>query len=130
MNKVVITGNLCDAPEAYTTQSGVSRATFRVAVTRPFKRDETDFLTVVAWRQAADYCIKYLKKGNKVAVSGSIQTRSYDAKDGSKRYVTEIIADTVEGLTRPANGTQDAPAKADEDVHETFTETEDGDSPF
>ena len=104
MNKVVIIGNLCDNPEAYTTQSGVSRSSFRVAVQRPHKREETDFLTVVAWRQSADYCNRYLKKGNKVAVEGSIQTRSYDAQDGTKRYVTEIVADSVEGLTRPTTG--------------------------
>jgi single-strand DNA-binding protein len=57
-----------------------------------------DFLTIVCWRQLAENCAKYLSKGRKVLVEGSIQTRSYDAQDGSKRYVTEIIADSVEAL--------------------------------
>ena len=131
MNKVIIIGNLCGDPEAHTTQSGVSRSTFRVAVTRPHKRDETDFLTVVAWRQSADYCNKYLKKGNRVAVEGSVQTRSYDAQDGSKRYVTEIIADSVEGLTRADNGAQgDSGARRASAPNNDFTEVVDDDLPF
>lgn len=87
---------------ARTTQSGVSCSTFDVAVQRRFKgqdgKREADFLTVVAWRQTADYCNKYLIKGSRVAVEGSIQKRSYTAQDGSTRYVTEIIADNVEAL--------------------------------
>lgn len=89
---------------ARTTQSGISCSTFDVAVQRRFKgqdgKREADFLTVVAWRQTADYCNKYLTKGSKVLVEGSIQTRSYDAQDGSKRHVTEIIADSVESIGR------------------------------
>ena len=102
MNKVILIGNLCDNPEAFTTQSGIARSTFRLAVQRRFANAqgvrEADFLTVVAWRHTAEFCNKYLLKGRKVAVEGSIQTRSYDAQDGSKRYVTEIIADSVEAL--------------------------------
>ena len=102
MNKVILIGNLANDPEARTTQSGISQSTFRIAVQRRFANAqgvrEADFLTVVAWRQTADFCNRYLTKGSKVAVEGSIQTRSYDAQDGSKRYVTEIIADSVEAL--------------------------------
>jgi len=102
MNKVILIGNLANDPEARTTQSGISQSTFRVAVQRRFANAqgvrEADFLTVVAWRQTADFCNRYLTKGRKVAVEGSIQTRSYDAQDGSKRYVTEIIAENVEAL--------------------------------
>ena len=102
MNKVIITGNLSRDPEARTTQSGITQSTFDVAVQRRFKgpdgRREADFLTVVAWRQTADFCNKYLHKGSKVAVEGSIQKRSYTAQDGSKRWVTEIIADNVESV--------------------------------
>lgn len=113
MNKVIITGNLTRDPEARTTQSGVSQSTFDVAVQRRFKgqdgKREADFLTVVAWRQTADFCNKYLQKGRKVAVEGSIQKRSYKAQDGTTRYVTEIIADSVEALggnpnDKPDNG--------------------------
>ena len=99
-----------------------------MAVQRRFKnRDgqyEADFLTVVAWRQTADYCNKYLLKGRMVAVEGSIQTRSYEAKDGGKRYVTEIIADNVEALDSPKNA--DAPKREEAPtMPEGFTEVED-----
>jgi len=140
MNKVIITGNLANDPEAHTTQSGIARSTFRVAVQRRFAnaqgQREADFLTVVAWRQTADFCNKYLAKGRKVAVEGSIQTRSYDAQDGSKRYVTEIIADHVEALTsaNADNGPAPPPSREDrqpeEPENEDFTEVEDDDLPF
>ncbi|MBP5710020.1 MAG: single-stranded DNA-binding protein [Bacteroidales bacterium] len=108
MNHCIIIGGLVVDPEAYTTQNGVARSSFRVAVQRRFRNAqgerEADFLTVVAWRQTAEFCNRYLKKGAKVAIEGSIQTRSYDAQDGSKRYVTEIIAENVESLTRADGG--------------------------
>ena len=147
MNKVILIGNLANDPEPFTTQSGVSRSTFRIAVQRRFANAqgvrEADFLTVVAWRQTADFCNRYLSKGRKVAVEGSIQVRSYDAQDGSKRYVTEIIADSVEALGSrneeggqprnydngfappPARRTQPAAPSANE-----FTEVEDDELPF
>lgn len=107
MNKVILIGHLANDPEAFTTQSGITRSTFRLAVQRRFANAqgvrEADFLTVVAWRQTADFCNRYLTKGRQIAVEGSIQVRSYDAQDGSKRYVTEIIADSVEGLGSPNN---------------------------
>lgn len=108
MNKVILIGNLANDPEPFTTQSGISRSTFRIAVQRRFANAqgvrEADFLTVVAWRQSADFCNRYLSKGSKVAVEGSIQTRSYDAQDGSKRYVTEIIADSIESVGSRGDG--------------------------
>ena len=108
MNKVILIGNLANDPEAFTTQSGISRSTFRLAVQRRFANAqgvrEADFLTIVAWRSTADFCNRYLLKGRKVAVEGSIQVRSYDAQDGSKRYVTEIIADSVEALGSRESG--------------------------
>lgn len=123
-------------PEAYTTQSGIARSTFTVAVQRRFANAqgvrEADFLNVIAWRQTADFCNKYLTKGRKVLVEGSIQTRSYDAQDGSKRYVTEIIADSVEALgsredKRPADAPS-APTQMNEQQRmdtSGFTEVED-----
>lgn len=105
MNKVIITGRIVRDPEPRTTQSGISQSTFDVAVQRRTKNKDgkydADFLTVVAWRQTADFVNKYLGKGRMVAVEGSVQKRSYTAQDGSKRYVTEIIADSVEGLDKP-----------------------------
>lgn len=102
MNKVILIGNLANDPEPFTTQSGISRSTFRLAVQRRFTNAqgvrEADFFTIVAWRQSADFCNRYLRKGNRVAVEGSIQNRSYQANDGSTRWVTEIIADSVESV--------------------------------
>lgn len=136
MNSVIIIGNLTKDPEAHTTQNGISRSTFTVAVQRRFKnsdgKHDADFLTVVAWRQTADYCNKYLSKGRKVAVEGSIQTRSYDAQDGSKRYVTEIIADNVESLDKgnaDRGTTPDKPPKTNAEK-EDFVEVEDDELPF
>ena len=104
MNKIIIIGHVCAKPEAFTTQNGISRSTFKVAVQRKFKNADgnydADFFPVIAWRQTADFCNKYLDKGSKVAVEGTLQTRQYDAQDGSKRYITEIIADHVESFTR------------------------------
>ena len=120
-------------PEAFTTQSGISRSSFTVAVQRTYKNQngtyDADFLSVVAWRQTADYVNRYLKKGSRIAVEGSIQTRSYDAQDGSKRYVTEIIADHVEGLgesNRAEQSTQHQPQNNSND----FMEVDDAELPF
>ena len=102
MNKVFLIGNLTRDPELSTTGSGVKFCRFTLAVSRSYSRDgkrETDFLPVVVWRAQADNCARYLKKGSKAAVSGSVQTRSYDPQDGSRRYVTEIAADEVQFLS-------------------------------
>ena len=104
MNKAFIVGRLTRPPEARTTPNGVSVTTFTVAVTRRMNREEADFLTIVTWRGLADNCAKYLVQGQQVAVVGEIRTRSYEAKDGSRRYVTEIQADDVEFLAKPGAG--------------------------
>lgn len=102
MNKVIIVGNLTKDPELATTNSGVSVCRFTVAVSRRYQNAEgereTDFINVVVWRGQADNCHRYLKKGSKCGVVGQLQTRSYDAQDGSKRYITEVVADEVEFL--------------------------------
>ena len=107
-------GNICAKPEAFTTQSGISRSNFMLAVQRKYKNDagnyDADFLPVIAWRGLADFCNRYLDKGRKVAVEGSIQVRSYTAQDGGKRWVTEIIADSVETLDRREDKPAEAPA--------------------
>ena len=145
MNKVILIGNLANDPEPFTTQSGISQSTFRIAVQRRFANAqgvrEADFFTVVAWRQTADFCNRYLAKGRKVAVEGSIQNRSYDAQDGSKRYVTEIMADNVEAVgsrdenggsaPRPRdNGPTPAPAAPATPAPNGFTEVDDDELPF
>src|SRR5574344_2142952 len=99
MNRAIIIGRLTKDPEMRTTGSGIATTTFTVAVSRNYTSQngerETDFLNCVAWRKQAENIAKFCSKGSQVAVEGRIQTRSYDAQDGSKRYVTEIIADNV-----------------------------------
>ena len=108
MNKVFLIGNLTKDPELRSTQSGVSVCNFTIAVNRRFKnangQQETDYLNIIAWRQLAELCSKYLAKGRKVAVTGSIQTRTYEAKDGSKRTAWDIVADEVEFLSANQSG--------------------------
>ena len=103
MNKVILIGNLTKDPEISTTTSGVSVCRFTIAISRKYANSEgereTDFINIVVWRTLADNCHKFLKKGSKVGIVGNIQSRSYDATDGSKRYVTEVIAEEVEFIT-------------------------------
>lgn len=114
MNKAILIGNLARDPETMTTASGIAKCNFTIAVQRKFANAqgvrEADFLPVVCWRQTAELCAKYLAKGRKVAIEGTIQTRSYDAQDGSKRYITEIVADSVEFLGSHAHGQTDTQA--------------------
>ena len=111
MNKVYLIGNLTRDPELSETSSGVAFCRFAIAVNRAFAGNdgtrEADFFNITVWRNQAENCGKYLKKGSKCAVSGMLQNRSYDANDGTKRTVTEIIADEVEFLTTKSAG--DAP---------------------
>ena len=144
MNRATLIGNLTRDPDLRMTNSGISVCTFSIAVQRRFANAqgvrEADFLTIVCWRQTAELCARYLSKGRKVAVEGSIQTRSYDAQDGTKRYVTEIIADNVEflgsreeGGNRSGNYAPAAPAPAPRSAapaSSDFTEVDDDELPF
>ena len=129
-------GNLAEDPKGRTTQSGIAQSTFKIAVQRRFANSngvrEADFFTVVAWRQTADFCNKYLLKGRKVAVDGTLQNRSYDAQDGSKRWVTEIIAESVEALGGPQEKRDERPADAPNAAPQDdgFVEVEDDGLPF
>ncbi len=103
MNKVILIGNLTRDPELATTNSGVSVCRFSIAVQRNFQNNEgergTDFFNIVVWRAQGENCHKFLKKGSKCAVIGRLQNSSYEAQDGTKRYVTDIVADNVEFLS-------------------------------
>jgi single-strand DNA-binding protein len=103
MNKAILVGNLTKDPELMTTTNGIAVCRFTLAVGRRFPNAsgerETDFLNIVVWRGQAENCHKYLKKGSKAGVIGTIQTRSYDAQDGTRKYITEIVADEVEFLS-------------------------------
>ena len=97
-NKCILVGNLTADPELKQSASGVSVCSFNIAVNRKYNKDgnnECDFITIVAWRQQAEFVCKYFKKGNPILVCGSIQTRSWSDKQGGKRYATEVVADEV-----------------------------------
>ena len=144
MNKAILIGNLTRDPETMTTSSGITKCNFTVAVQRRFANAqgvrEADFIPIVCWRQTAELCSRYLSKGRKVAVEGSIQTRSYDAQDGTKRYVTEVIADNVEFLSSREEGGQraggfsapaaSAPAPRQSAPASDFMEVDDDELPF
>ena len=130
-NHVTIIGNVCNEPEFATTQSGISRVNFRVGVQRRFKDKSTgqkvaDFISVVAWRNTAEFVRQYIHKGDLVVVDGEIQTRSYDAQDGTKRYVTEINAEDVR---RPIQRASEAAGTASAGEGQ-FAEVEDPELPF
>ncbi|MEE1126153.1 MAG: single-stranded DNA-binding protein [Acutalibacteraceae bacterium] len=99
LNRVVIMGRLVAEPELKTTGSGISVSSFSVAVDRNYVKQgterQTDFINVVAWRQTAEFVCKYFAKGQLIALEGSLQTRSYQDRDGHNRYVTEVVADNV-----------------------------------
>ena len=150
MNKVYLIGNLTRDPEMRSTNTGIPVCNFSIAVNRRFKnaqtgQQETDFFNIVAWRQLAELCSRYLVKGRKVAVFGSIQTRSYEAQDGSKRTAFDIVADEVEFLSSANAGSapssdyhaavspapvqrQQAPSYAPADSG--FTQVDDDELPF
>ena len=147
MNHVTLIGRLAADPEARTTQSGISQCSFRLAVPRRFANQqgvrEADFLNIVAWRGTADFCARYFHKGMRVGVEGSLQTRSWQAQDGSKRYAVEVIADNVEFCeSREGGGTAPSPASPapaapahqmsmrEAPPQEGFTEVEDDELPF
>lgn len=99
LNCSIIMGRLVADPELRTTASGLSVTSFTVAVDRAYTaagaEKQTDFIPVVAWRQKADFITKYFRKGSMIAVQGSLQSRSYEDKNGNKRTAYEIVADNV-----------------------------------
>lgn len=134
MNRVILTGRLGADPELKQTQSGVSVCQFRLAVERKFKnadgKRETDWINIVAWRNTAEFCARYLQKGAKIGVEGMIQTRSYDAQDGSKRYATEVVADSVEFCESKQSAAQGGQAQ-NSSMPAGFVEVDDSDElPF
>lgn len=140
MNKAILIGNLTRDPESSTTQSGITMTRFSIAVNRTYANAngerETDFFNIITWRGLADNCARYLTKGRKVAVTGSIQNRTYDDKEGNKRYVTEIVADDVEFISSGSaeggaggGASQSAPRPAKKQVSE-LEPVENEDLPF
>ena len=104
VNKWLGIGNLTKDPELKYTPQGTAVCTFSIACNERYKdrdgnqKEKTEFINIVAWRQLAEICEKYLTKGKQVYIEGKIQTRSYEDKDGNKRYITEIVADKMQML--------------------------------
>lgn len=114
MNKIILIGNLTRDPESGTTQGGVNFIRFNIAVNRPFANSagerSADYFDIVAWRGLAELCGKYLSKGNKVGVNGSVQRRQYEDRDGIKRTSFDVVADEVEFLTPKSRTSRDESA--------------------
>ncbi|HHT08196.1 MAG: single-stranded DNA-binding protein [Christensenellales bacterium] len=140
MNKIFLIGNLTRDPELRSTQTGVPVCSFTVAVNRRGRQGaeagqpEADFFRVTTWRQQAENCNRYLAKGRKVGVSGTLTLQSYVGNDGQQRYSLEVNADEVEFLTpRGEGGFESRPAGAPSEPQENnngFVRVDDDDLPF
>lgn len=120
LNKVILIGNLTKDPELSETSSGVKFCKFGIAVNRPFANSdgerEVDFFNITTWRGQAETCARYLKKGKKVCIVGSLQNREYTDNNNVKRTATDVIASEIEFLSarseddeRPAKKAGEAP---------------------
>ena len=108
LNRIVLIGRLTKDPELRYTPNGKAVASFTLAVDRPFKNQqgerEADFINIVVWGTQAENCANYLAKGKLAAADGRLQIRSYDGQDGQRRWITEVVADTVRFLSPKGGG--------------------------
>lgn len=99
LNRVILMGRLVSDPELKTTGTGISVTSFRIAVDRNYvkagEERKADFFDIVCWRNTAEFVCRYFGKGSLIAVEGQLQSRTYQAKDGTNRYVVEVVADNV-----------------------------------
>ena len=142
MNKVVLIGRLTKDPELrFTPGSGAAVTTLTLAVDRynpKTNQNEADFIPIVIWGKQAENTANYMSKGGQVAISGKIQTRSYDAKDGTKRYITEVVADQFGGVQFLGNkgevnqndGSNNLGNMNQDIFEEDITSVDGGDMPF
>lgn len=131
MNKVILIGRLTRDPELnFAAGSGTAVTRFGLAVKRPFKKDESDFINCISFGKTGETIAQYITKGRQLAVTGSIRTGSYDAKDGSKRYTTDIIVDSFEFLGNGQGHNQNNSSNQDNNFDEDMTPVDDGDMPF
>ena len=130
MNKLIIIGNLTKDPEYGETKGGISYTKFTVAVTRNYTNSdgerETDFFDITTWRERAELCAKYLRKGNKVGIVGSVHFRTYEDENGKKRKVAEVVVDEVEFLSAKPQS-EEKPTKVEKQKTE---EQDEDDLPF
>lgn len=131
LNRVVLIGRLSRDPELRYTPSGVATCSFNLAVERNFTNSqgekETDFINIVTWRQLAENCANYLRKGRLIALEGRIQVRSYDNNEGRRVYVTEVVADNVRFLESKK---EDRPRNEDFTHESNSLEISEDDLPF
>lgn len=128
INRVILIGRLTRDPELKYTSTGYPVASFTLAVDRGFTNKqgerEADFIPVVVWNKLAENCSKYLAKGRLVGVEGKLQVRSYEAKDGGRRYVTEVIADMVQFLEKKSSEAGKQVEQYDDGLLDPFGEEE------
>ena len=138
LNKVILVGRLVADPELKKTQGGgISVTSFTVAVNRRRQQDkpqEADFISVVAWRQLAEFICRYFKKGNSICIQGSIQSRSYETTSHEKRYVTEVVAEEARFVDSKSDNSGNASASYMPEAYQNAPQLEevanDDDLPF
>ena len=135
MNKVILIGRLVRNPELkFTPGNGTAVTTLILAIDRKFSKDgkkEADFIPIVIWGKQAESTANYMTKGKLIGISGRIQVRNYVAKDGTKRYVTEVIADEVQFLEWSKKQDGDGQAESSNEFdHSDVTPIDDGETPF
>ena len=122
MNKIILIGNLTRDPESGTTQGGVHFTRFQIAVNRPFVDGNgervADYFDIITWRNLADRCAKYLFKGSKVGISGSVQRRQYEDRDGIKRTTFDVVADEV-GFLGGKSNSENSPSNQRSDTEQS-----------
>lgn len=114
MNSVCLVGRLTRDPEIKYTESGKTIARFGIAVDRRKKESGADFINIVAFDKTGEFIEKYFRKGQRIGITGRIQTGSYDGKDGKKVYTFDVVADNVEFVESKASASAPTPANADE----------------
>lgn len=135
MNKIILMGRLTKDPTLrYTTANNTPVCDFTLAVNRRFSRQgeesQADFIPVVAWDKTADFCSKYFRKGQQVAVVGRIQVRSWDDNEGKKRYVTEVVAEETYFADSKKDDTNNLFSGKAQEGTESFYPLDDSDLPF
>lgn len=115
MNKVFLIGRTTEQPMLKSTSTGTPVTSFSIGVKRRFASDKSDFPTIVCWNKLAENCAKYLEKGQQIAVSGELQSRQYEDKNGNKRVAWEVSAEDITFLAK-ASGSAQAETKADDEL--------------
>ncbi len=130
LNRVILMGRLVSDPELKTTGTGISVTSFRIAVDRSYVKSgeerKANFFDIVCWRGTAEFVCRYFGKGSLIAVEGQLQSRTYQAKDGTNRYVVEVVADNVSftGERRENSGAYNASNGGNQSYHQNIDSQE------